>query len=195
MGSPPRIGRNVFENPQNPKLSSAAEELLFNPETKVIGEIDAQKIANATNIEEFDPTKEPPPWEVGGRWKLAHSDVRRFISDYPDEWELRWLNPKLIDQSGMRYWRAVPADHPRVKLLIGSMRAADNTIRKGDHNGVFLAYMPKNWVESRKKLKEQNTYRKTQSAMERAEATRDSINRGDYGNHIRVESLKHPNYR
>ena len=171
MGGVPKIGRMSH-------LSSGAEELMHAPEAQVLGSLDL----NALN-------DEPPPWET----KQTHNqtDARRFV-DYPDEWEVRWINPRLASQFGMRYWRAIPADHDRVKVLIPQMHAADNTVRRFDHNGDFLAYMPKAWIASRDRMKRDRVDRARGLDRKKAEDTRESINRGDFGPYVKVDHIKRP---
>lgn len=183
----PSLGQNVSNNPN---LSSRAEELLSTPGAKDLGTLDLNRVASTVFGEEG-----PPPWEVNP--KLAHlsrSDARRYVEFPEKEWEVRWLNPRLVDQVGLRDWKAIPADHERVRLIVPSLRAPDNTIRRGGHTGDFLAYMPKSWVESRRRLKAQENERRTASAIDRQQATKEAINRGEYGPYVHVDSATHPTH-
>ena len=181
----PKLGRSTFEHAANAKLSSAAEELLHLPQPKELGTVPLSKF-----IADVDG---PPPWELSMSTKLAAGDAQRFV-EFPQEWEVRWLSPRLVNQVGLRYWKAVPADHERVKVLVPSIVAPDNTIRKADHNGDFLAYMPKAWVESRIREKEKEVQRRTALATERAAQTVEQVNRGAYGKYTKVTSFKHPTH-
>src|SRR5262245_1368871 len=86
--------------------------------------------------------RELPPWEVQGGF--AASDARAFV-DVPSDWTLYWVNPRLLDQEGWRYWQKVDPADSRVKLKVDSMKQVDNTIRRGGVNGDILAWMPTYW--------------------------------------------------
>lgn len=173
--------------PKDPKLSSAAEELLYTPQPKPLGTV---KLSNLQKAMQDDP----PPWEQADVKRFRPSDVRRFV-DIPDDWEVRWLSPRLVDQYGLRYWRAVPADHEGITLKVPSMHAPDNTIRKANHtNGPFLAYMPKHWVASRQRLKEEEVVKRTAAAMRRVGDTIEQVNRGAYGPFVHVDRFRHPTH-
>ena len=170
MGAAPMIGRKTL-------LSSQAEELQHAPEAQSLGFV---------NIND-----EPPPWEIEGKWAKDSTNARRFL-DFPDEWEVRWLNPRLVQQVGLRYWKAVPADHERVTLKMAAMRAPDNTVRRFDHNGDFLAYMPKSWIASRDRVKAERAARALGLDRKKSEDTQEAINRGEYGPYVKVDHIRRP---
>lgn len=178
MGHPPKIGRSM--------LSSSAEELLQSQPAESLGTISPEALKTITE----DP---PPPWETDPRYRLHDTDARRFVS-VPDNWELRWLSPKLVQHIGMRDWQAVPANHSLVTIHNRSMVAPDNTVRKGGHEGAVLCWMYKSWVESRNRLKAEKTQRATRAAQDRQQSVRDRMNRGDFGRYVSVESVKHPTH-
>jgi hypothetical protein len=163
--------------------SSAAKDLTEAPAPKLLGTVDPKSFEDDGQ----------PPWESDPKWTKDNTNARRYV-DVPDEWELRWLNPRQIDHSGFRDWRAVPAGHERIIVKNRSMIAADNTIRKGGHDGMLLAYMPKSWVASRLRLKEEHVERRTQSAVDRQKHLQEQVNRGGFGPNMRVESIKHPTH-
>ena len=169
-GHAPMIGRKVG-------LSSEAEELQHAPQ--------------ATSLGFLNVNDAPPPWETEAKWARDSTNARRFL-DFPDEWEVRWLNPRLVQQFGLRYWQAVPADHEKVALKVPAMHAPDNTVRRFDHNGDFLAFMPKSWVESRERLRKERTTRALGLDRKKAEDTKEAINRGEYGPHIKVDHIRRP---
>lgn len=95
---------------------------------------------------QIDLTEAPPPWEVNES-EYSASDARRFVT-VPDKWSLRWINPKLLEQFGWRYWQPVMASDTRVTVKVAQMAGPDNNIRRGAD---ILAWMPTHWVESRRK--------------------------------------------
>lgn len=167
--------------------TSAAEELTAAPEAKVLGTISADQLQK---LVEKDP---PPPWETDPRYFRHNTDARRFVK-VPDNVELRWLNPKLVNITGMRDWQAVPAKgDSRFHLINTSMRAPDNTIRRGGHEGDFLGWMYKSWVESRNAIKSRKVGRATQAAVDRQESLKEEIRRGSF-NQVELESAHHPTH-
>ena len=178
MGAP-RLGANVFKSPASTGLDSATEDLLQVPAAAEIGTISKERLAQV--IAETVP---PPPWEVDPTYDKHDSDARKFV-EAPDNVTLRWLNPKIVSQSSMRDWQAVPAKgDPRFRLKLGSMRAPDNTIRRGDANGDFLAWMYTAWVESRARVKQARRDRHTSAAGARARGTQEAFRRGKFGRYV-----------
>lgn len=170
------------------RLSSAAEELLHSPEPEVLGTITNAAISAIT--EGF--VEPPPPWELDPKWGRDNTDARRYV-DVPTNIELRWINPKLIDQIGWRDWEAVPArGDSRFKLRVKEMARPDNTIRKGGSDGPILSWMYKSWVESRQRLKAERSARQMRRAPDRMERVREEINRGSFSRYIHVDSATHP---
>ena len=179
MGGVPRMGRYP---------SSAAKDLTESPAPKLLGTLDPERVQSKSFEDDG-----PPPWESDPKWTKDNTNARRYV-DVPDEWELRWLNPRQIDHAGFRDWKAVPAGHERITVKNRSMIAADNTIRKGGHDGMLLAYMPKSWVASRLRLKNEYVAKMTQSAVDRQQHLQEQVNRGGFGPNMRVESIKHPTH-
>lgn len=183
MGAQPKIGRG-FGQAQTSEAEELSGALLPNVEL------------GAVSIEELNKMDaELPPWERDKKYTADNTNARKFV-ECPDDWELRWLNPRVVDQDGMRDWRAVAASDPRITLKIPSMRAPDNTIRRGSHMGPFLAYMPKTWVLSRLRVKAELVRRRTQAAVDRQKRVTDSIRRGDFGDprYLAVDSAQHPTH-
>lgn len=174
--STPRFGRAETSN---------AEELTTAPEAKVLGSINL-----SPTVPPFD---DRPPWEVDEHFGKHNSDARRFV-DVPADWELRWLNPRLIDQIGTRYWQAVSASDPRVTVKVAMLRSPENYIRRGGPGGDILFYMPKSWVESRARWKAERNAKTTQSAVDRAAATAEAINRGEFGSKVSQATVTHPTH-
>lgn len=186
MGGVPKIGQKLGLGQAE---TSGAEALTGIPEGKLLGTLDPATITKPSFEEDG-----PPPWESDPKWVRDNTNARRFV-DVPDHWELRWLNPRQIDHSGLRDWMVIPAQgDPRVTVKNTSMIAADNTIRKGGHGGALLAYMPKHWVESRKRLKNAHVDKISQSSVDRQQEVKDRINRGEFGPHTRVDSVTHPTH-
>jgi len=134
----------------------------------------------------------PPPWETDDP-RYAASDARQFV-EVPKEWALRWLNPKIIEQSGWRYWQPVMASDPRVKVKVESMVTPEQNIRRGGAvGGDILGWMYQSWVESRRKLLSSAAAKLRESAIQRQELLKEEIKRGTYGPVSLTES-KHPTH-
>lgn len=162
--------------------TSAAEELTRAPEAQVLGTIPQP---------DFD---DRPPWEVDERFGRHDTDARRFV-EVPEDWVLRWLNPRLIDQVGMRYWRTVPAfDKSKVKVKVQTLVSPEGYIRRGGPGSDILCYMPRAWYESRQRHKLAQSARMTQSAVDRAQNTVERINRGEFGSAVSDASVTHPTH-
>lgn len=172
----PRFGRAQTSN---------AEDLTEAPTAEVLGSVNLN-----TLVPSFD---ERPPWEVDDQFGKHNSDARKYV-DVPVEWELRWLNPRLIDQVGTRYWQVVSAADPRVTVKVPMLRSPENYIRRGGPGSDILFYMPKSWVESRTHWKAARNAKQTQSAVDRAQATTEAINRGEFGSKVGGATLTHPTH-
>ena len=185
----PRLGQRVFSKPASTGLDSATEELLQAPAPEVLGTVSQERLAQV--IAETVP---PPPWEVDPSYDRHDSDARKFV-DAPDNVTLRWLNPKLVSQTGMRDWQAVPAKGKSpFRLKLGSMAAPDNTIRRGDHQGDFLAWMYTAWVESRTRLKRARPERQSRAATDKLRATQEAYNAGKFGRYVKGGEAQHPTH-
>lgn len=171
----PRFGRAQTSN---------ADELTSAPTAEVLGSLPL------SSMPEFD---DRPPWEVDQSFGKHDSDARKYV-DVPAEWELRWLNPRLIDQIGLRYWQVLSAADPRVTLKVPTLRSPENYIRRGGPGSDILGYMPKAWVESRMRWKAARNAKVTQSAVEKSQATVEAINRGEYGSKVGGATLTHPTH-
>ncbi len=184
----PRLGQKVFDKPPaSPDLDSATEELIHADEPEVVGSVSQERLKEILNVP-------PPPWEVDPSYDRHDSDARKFV-EVPDNVTLRWLNPKQVSQSGMRDWQAVRATgDPRFRLKLRSMRAPDNTVRRGDHQGDFLAWMYTAWVESRTKLKRARVDRQTQSAVTKQRQTQEAYDAGKFGRYVRAGEAIHPTH-
>lgn len=169
--------------------TSAAEELTQAPSAQTIG-----TIPNSTLLPQSD-SEERPPWELNPSWHRHNSDARRYVT-VPDSWELRWLNPRMIEEVGLRDWRILTVDNDKVKIKPGydQMVSPEHYVRRGGPNrGDLLAYMPKSWVESRQREKMKRSARATQGAVDRAAETAERVNRGEFGPHVSA-SIKHPTH-
>ncbi len=135
-------------------------------------------------------SEEPPPWELaGGDDEL--SDARRYV-DAPTDVTLRWINPKLLDSQGWRYWRPVLKADPRFTIKVDQMVSPDGNIRRGGVTGDILAFMPTHWVESRRKILEQKTRDQSQSAIDRQAALDEKLKQ--MSPYLRVEGVTHPRF-
>ena len=173
----PRIGQ---------ARTSSAEELTGVLAPKLIGQIDTAKLTKPS----FDEDG-PPPWEVDPRWAKHNTDARRFV-DVPDHWELRWLNPKRIDAAGFRDWQTLSVADSRVTLKVPAMKTVEGHVRRGGQTGDLLCFMPRTWVESRRRITSARAAQTRQSGRDRNERFREEMNQGHFGPHQRVTELKTP---
>ena len=193
MGSVPKIGRD---------LGSVREELRSAPQDEVLGTVNPQVADPApqgsttaweTAGHQVDMSDPPPPWELEGDGSDVPSDARRYV-DVPENWTLRWINPKLLESTGWRYWQPVMGGDPRVKLKVTTMLSPDGNIRRGGQTGDILGWMLTPWVESRRRLHQEKTALLTQSAVDRQETLREEFKRGTYGPYVKLEGAKHPTH-
>lgn len=134
-------------------------------------------------------TEPPPPWELEDG-EFTQSDARRYV-DVPENWVLRWANPKLIEATGWREWKTVkPSDGAHVKLKVDSMLCPDGTIRRGGATGDVLVWMYRSWVESRRQQLLRATQRQSDSAVRQQEQLYDEFARRG----LRVDHAKHPTH-
>ena len=166
-------------------LTSSAEELTIAPVPKVLGDVSAEAV---DKLLKFDP----PPWEVDPRYHKHNTDARRFV-DCPAEVELRWINPKQLDHVGWRDWKAVHPSDRMFKVKNKAMIAVDNTVRRGGAGGDILAWMPREWVESRNRLKAESVRKHSQSAVDRQQALQEEVRRGHFYK-MSVDSAVHPSH-
>jgi hypothetical protein len=174
-----------------------------NPEAEVLGTIPSdaritdptpQSASNAwasdsgVTVEFVEP---PPPWEVDGG-DSTMSDARRFVN-VPDNWVLRWINPRLLDQFGWRYWQPVMKSDPRVEVKVPTMVSPDGNIRRGGHTGDILGWMYRSWVEARRREQQDDTLKLTQSAVRRQETLKEEFASGKYGR-VTLEDARHPRF-
>lgn len=167
--------------------TSAAEELTQAPAAEVLGSISTSTL--------LPTVEERPPWEINPDWQRHNTDARRFVT-VPQDVELRWLNPRMIEDVGTRDWRAVTIDNERFKIKPGyeQMVSPEHYVRRGGPTrGDILFYMPKSWVASRERLKQQKSALRTQGAVDRAQETAERINRGEFGPNV-AASIKHPTH-
>jgi len=129
----------------------------------------------------------PPPWEVDAKGQLNESDARLFV-DVPKDWTLRWINPKLLDQFGWRYWQPVMASDPRVKVKVSSMVSVDNNIRRGGQTGDILAWMYTTWVVSRRQQLAKQADELAGKARDREASLNEEFQRGSFGPYVRAEA-------
>ncbi len=190
MGFSPNIGRKdkVEEllGPQPQVLGTIKESITASQPTQASA---AWTHGDGTTIELVEP---PPPWELEDKGQ-TDSDARRFV-DVPQEWALRWINPRLLDSLGWRYWQPVMASDPRVTLKVPSMRDVSNNIRRGGQTGDVLGWMYKSWVDSNWRRRQERTAQMTQSAVDRQESLREEFKRGTFGPFVSMAEARHPTH-
>lgn len=137
----------------------------------------------------IDLEEGPPPWELEDK-HFADSDARRYV-DVPDNWTLYWINPKLLESSGWRYWKPVTMGHPGVKVKVDQMLAPDGNIRRGGERGDILAWMYTSWVDSLRAKHRETTQRQTQIAVDKAATIKEEFNRGAYSPYVHLDSINY----
>jgi hypothetical protein len=134
----------------------------------------------------------PPPWELED-YTYSPSDARRYV-DVPANWKLFWINPRLLESSGMRYWTAVSASDPRVTVKISQMVAPDGNIRREGEKGDILCWMYDSWYRSLQTQSKKATDLQTQTALDKASTLKEDFNRGKYGPYVHLDSVNHPTH-
>lgn len=188
----PRLGKSVSDQAKELAESPGTAELLGTITRKQLEPKSTTSYSNVDGVT-VEVTDPPPPWEVDPRYAKHSTDARKFVT-VPDNWELRWINPRLLDQVGWRDWKPVMASHSDVKVKVRTMIAVDNTIRRGGQTGDILGWMYKSWVESRKRLKQESVDRLRRKVVDRFEETKEAIQRGSFGPHIKLDSAHHPTH-
>lgn len=148
------------------------------PQAEVLGVVNQDRVQELAN-------RPLPPWEVEQGFNA--NDARAFV-DVPNDWTLRWINPRLLDSEGWRYWQKVSPSDSRVKVKVDSMTQVDNTIRRGGVTGDILAWMPTYWVESMR----QKLAQAAKDLIGTTEAKREQLNeqfkRGTFGPYVQGEA-------
>ena len=139
----------------------------------------------------IEMTEPPPPWETADDFEM--SDAKRFVK-VPDNWTLRWINPKLLDSQGWRHWQPVSASDQRVTVLVDTMVAPDGIIRRGGQTGDILGWMYTSWVNSARRKLQEKTEAQSASAVNRQAELREEFKRGTFGPYVRLEDAKHPTH-
>lgn len=135
----------------------------------------------------------PPPWELDDTHGRALSDARHFV-DVPDNIEVRWINPRVLDAEGWRDWQPVMASDDRFNVKVPTMVSPDGNIRRGGPTGDILAWMYRSWVESRRRQMATKTAQLTQQAVDQQAQLQDDFKAGKHGPHLTLETAKHPRY-
>lgn len=170
-----------------PKIGSKLEDLTNVETAETIGTISQTRLdpqsdpismfdvaGSAVSVEEELP---PPPWELDPDKERDDTDARLFV-EVPEEWVLRWINPRLLDQSGWRWWEPVMASDPRVVVKVTQMVSPEGNIRRGGRSGDLLAWMWRHWYESNQKNKAAKNAKRTQSAVDRFNQTVEAFRTG-----------------
>ena len=185
------------------KLPSVARDLLEVPKPELLGIIPTIVTASPTETTSawtsedvagqpvpISVTEPPPPWEVDAR--RDHTNARNYIQ-CPQNILLRWANPSLVKQIGLRDWKIVPATgHPWFKLLNSQMQCPDNTVRKGGEGGDFLVWMYESWYAKRKEAREARVDQQTRSSVDRHQQVQEQMDRGAFGPYIKSGGGSHP---
>lgn len=185
----PRIGSSLAaERDQRDEL------LADTPKAELIGVIPESTLRTSENPSLFtvpsggsitDPP--PPPWETDPNKVRDDTDARSFV-ECPREWVLRWVNPRLLDQIGWRWWEPVMDSDPRVNVRNRQMVSVEGNVRRGGRGGDILAWMWRSWYESNQARKQERVARRTQSAVERFEGLKERR----FGPYIRFVGGSHP---
>ena len=141
---------------------------------------------------EITLTEPPPPWEVADN-QYAASDARRFV-EVPPQWELHWINPRLLDSEGWRDWQALMASDHRVKVKVPTMVTPEGYIRRGGSGGDILCWMWKGWYESRRQQLVLRTREQTDSAISKQQGLKEEFKKGTFGPYVHLDEVKHPTH-
>ena len=198
MGAP-KLGQAVFNSAATKRENAIAD--VGGPQAEVLGVVNPSitdptpksggAMWKSESGEDMEMLTPPPPWEVGQG--EDDSDARRFV-DVPNDWTLRWINPRLLDSQGWRYWQSVTASDPRVTVKVKQMQGADNLIRRGGLTGDILAWMYTTWVESRRKIRVQKAAELAGSAVAKQQQLTEEFKRGTFGPYLQFDSAKHPTH-
>ena len=162
-----------------PRIGSRLKQETDTGDPEVLGVISKNRLTDSPSLftasggETIEMGEEapPPPWETDPSKRRDDTDARSFV-DCPQEWVLRWVNPRLLDQIGWRWWEPVTASDPRVKVHNRQMVSVEGNVRRGGQGGDILAWMWRTWYESNIARKQERTDRRTRSAVDRFEALR-----------------------
>ena len=190
MGVPTYGSRKGLEAPSEPHSEVLGT---ITPDITDPAPIHEQATWTSPSGQTIDLVEEPPPWEVGHATEYTPSDARRFV-DVPADWVLRWANPRLIDLNGWEYWKAVSASDSRVTVKVKAMVTVDNLIRRGGQTGDILVWMPRHWVESRRRQFQDATDRLTRSAVDKQQGLKEDFARGKYGQFVKLDTARHPTH-
>jgi len=189
MGSVPNFGRADRLN----ALGGAEVIGQIPADSPLLSEKPAQPSATWSGPSgQVDMAESPPPWELED-FTYTPSDARRFV-DVPANWKLFWINPRLMESAGMRYWQPVTAGDPRVTVKIKQMHAPDGNIRREGEKGDILCWMYQSWYDSLRQKTLAQTNQQTQAALDKTAALKEDFNRGKYGPYVRLDSAQHPTH-
>lgn len=168
---------------------------MFGSGAQVLGTVRDEITADAPPEEttfgaEVTMTEPPPPWELA-QSGYALSDARRFVS-VPDNIEVRWINPKVLDAEGWRDWQPVMASDKRFTVNVATMISPEGNIRRGGPTGDILAWMYKAWVVSRRKQFAEATEAQTLKMRQSQHQLKEDFQRNKYGPYTRLDSAAHP---
>ena len=188
----PTINSSLREELSQP---APAPEVLGSVKTQWLDEQPLQPttIFTRESGETMTLTEPPPPWEVSGDKRYAASDARQFV-DVPENWELRWINPKTLDQFGWRYWQPVMASDSRVKVKVSTMISVENNIRRGGQTGDILAWMYRSWVVARRRELAQASAQLKQSSVDKTTRLHEEARRGTFGPNVSITDATHPTH-
>ena len=139
----------------------------------------------------IDLSEPPPPWENDPQYGRHDTDARRFVK-VPDNWELRWVNPRMIDRAGWREWQPVMASDPRITVLVKPLVSPENNIRRGGQGGDILCWMYKSWVESRLKVKAKKVAALQGKSVRQQEEAVENLRRSGAHRFMKVDAMHHP---
>ena len=176
----------------NDKTAAPAAEVLgvIDPKITTLGPQRPQASWGSPG-QELNLSEAPPPWELED--ERSASDARRFVT-VPLDWSLRWINPKVLESSGWRFWQPVMVSDSRVQVKVPSLVSPDNTVRRGGDVGDILAWMPTHWVEARRRIKDERTAVFTRGSLTRQEQLKEDFGRGKFGRGVTLDSAKHPTH-
>lgn len=183
----PKLTAN-FEPSPKPEVLGVVKEEITNPAPAQ--ETVGWQSASGVNI---DLTEPPAPWELEDVG-FTPSDARRYV-DVPSNWILRWINPRLLEQTGWGYWKPVLASDKNVKVKVDSMVAPDGNVRRGGFiTGDILSWIYRSWYDKLRQQLAKRTQAQTDAAVRKQEELREEFRRGAYGPYVRLEEARHPTH-
>lgn len=189
----PRIGRSVITSAEEALHAQSQQGEIGTLKPEVLNPPQHTAAWNTPDGNVMEIEDAPPPWESDPSKRRDDTDARSFVK-VPENWVLRWVNPRLLEQVGERDWMPVLVSNPKVTPLVSSMVSPEGHIRRGGMRGDLLYWMPRHWWESRQRIKDERNKRLTQRAVDHQQEVKEALRRGPTGRYVSVMETKHPTH-